>query len=120
MEFSPEPVNGNPGATPFPGSTAQADFADLMARHVQQMLVSDKAGHFNQEQQMLLRLSNQVLPNTQVMLSRNATGWTLKAQSSSRDTLDVVQESTDKLIHRFSEAGLGNLTVETEWDESES
>lgn len=110
-----------PGAAPLPGSTAQADFADLMARHVQQMLVTEpKAGHFNQEQQMLLRLSNQVLPNTQVMLSRNATGWTLKAQSSNHDTLEVVRDSTDKLIHRFSEAGLGSLTVETVWDESES
>lgn len=113
-------AHATPTPAMTPGSTAQADFADLMARHVQQMLVSEpKAGHFNQEQQMLLRLSNQVLPNTQVMLSRNATGWTLKAQSAGRDTLDVVRKSSDKLVNRFNEAGLGNLVVETELQEPE-
>jgi len=104
-------------AQPTPGSS-QSDFADLMARHVQQMLVSEPMnGKPLQEQQLLLRLSDQILPNTQVMLSRNAQGWTLKAQSSGRDNLDLIRKSSDKLVSRFSEAGLGELNVETELEE---
>ena len=102
---------------PAPG-TNQAEFADLMARHVQQMLVSEPMnGKLQHEQQLLLRLSDQILPNTQVMLSRTAQGWTLKAQSSGRDNLDLIRKSSDKLVSRFSEAGLGSLTVETELEE---
>lgn len=102
---------------PAPG-TGQADFADLMARHVQQLLVSEPmSGKPNQEQQLLLRLSDQILPNTLVSLSRNAQGWTLKAQSSGRDSLDLIRKSSDKLVSRFNEAGLGDLNVETEWQD---
>ncbi|GGX75296.1 hypothetical protein [Saccharospirillum salsuginis] len=103
---------------PAPG-TNQSDFADLMARHVQQMLVSEPMnGKLQHEQQLMLRLSDQILPNTQVMLSRNAQGWTLKAQSSGRDNLDLIRKSSDKLVSRFSEAGLGDLNVETELQEA--
>lgn len=99
-----------------PASASKAEFIELMTRHVQQWLVSEptKAGA-QEEQQMLLRMSDRVLPNTQIVLTRTLGGWNLKAQSSGQDSLDLVSQSSESLIKRFSAAGLGNLQVETEF-----
>lgn len=99
-----------------PASASKAEFIELMTRHVQQWLVSEptKAGP-QEEQQMLLRMSDRVLPNTQIVLTRTLGGWNLKAQSSGQESLDLVSQSSDSLVKRFSAAGLGNLQVETEF-----
>lgn len=99
-----------------PASASKAEFIELMTRHVQQWLVSEptKAGA-QEDQQMLLRMSDRVLPNTQIVLTRTLGGWNLKAQSSGQESLDLVSQSSDSLVKRFSAAGLGNLQVETEF-----
>lgn len=99
-----------------PASASKAEFIELMTRHVQQWLVSEptKAGA-QEDQQMFLRMSDRVLPNTQIVLTRTLGGWNLKAQSSGQESLDLVSQSSDSLVKRFSAAGLGNLQVETEF-----
>ena len=94
-------------------ATNASQFSDLLAKHVQQMLVSAE-NTTGKDQQMLIRLSDQVLPNTQIMLSRSLTGWTLKAMSSGRDNLETIKKSSEKLVDQFANAGLGQLFIETE------
>ncbi len=120
---TPSSPTAQPGAAVQPSASAGGDpshFVDLMARHVQNMLVSEpRTGSVQQEQQLLMRLTDQVLPNTQVMLTRSARGWTLKAESSGEEELNVIRQSTDSLVERFQQAGLGALEVITEHQPSQ-
>jgi hypothetical protein len=86
-------------------------FADLIQKHVRQMAASDEALK-GSDGQVLLRMSDATLPGTDLLLSRTATGWTLRADSRSRDSFDAIRRAAPELAKRFADSDLGELTIE--------
>lgn len=96
-------------------ATSQANptaFAELIERHVRQLLVSQGGLDSRGEGQVMLRMSDATLPGTDLMLTRTADGWTLRADVRSRDSYDAIRRAMPELTRRFAERHLGALTVE--------
>lgn len=86
-------------------------FADLLERHVRQLAVS--AGGVGKDGgQVLLRLSDSALPGTDLLLSRTADGWLLRADVRSRGSFDAIRDAAPALAKRFAERKLGTLTID--------
>lgn len=96
-----------------PAANAQA-MADLVERHVRQMAVGGADG--GGDGQVLLRMSDATLPGTDLMLTRTADGWSLRADSRSRDSYDAIREAAPELAKRFAERNLGTLEVDTHYN----
>ncbi len=93
-----------------PTSNAAA-FADLIERHVRQMAVSSGVAG-DGDGQVLLRLADDTLPGTDLLLSKTADGWQLRADVRSRSSFDAIREAGPELARRFAERGLGQLSVD--------
>lgn len=104
-----------PMQAPAPTSNAAA-FADLVERHVRQLAVSS-GGANGEEGQVLLRLSDQTLPGTDLLLSKTAEGWQLRADSRSRSSYDAIREAGPELMRRFAERNLGQLSIDPHFHE---
>lgn len=102
--------NAAPAAPMQPNSNAAA-FADLIERHVRQLAVSSGGAH-GEENQVLLRLSDQTLPGTDLLLTKTAEGWQLRADSRSRSSFDAIREAGPELMRRFAERNLGQLSID--------
>ncbi len=96
-------------ATPQANPTA---FAELIERHVRQLLVSQGGLDSRGEGQVMLRMSDATLPGTDLMLTRTSDGWVLRADVRSRDSFDAIRRAMPELTRRFAERHLGALTVE--------
>lgn len=99
-----------PMQAPPPTSNAAA-FADLIERHVRQLAVSG-GGADGEDGQVLLRLSDQTLPGTDLLLSKTAEGWTLRADSRSRSSYDAIRDAGPELKRRFAARNLGQLSID--------
>ncbi|MFK3650209.1 hypothetical protein ACI2IY_17525 [Lysobacter enzymogenes] len=99
-----------PMQAPAPTSNAAA-FADLIERHVRQLAVSG-GGADGEDGQVLLRLSDQTLPGTDLLLSKTAEGWTLRADSRSRSSYDAIRDAGPELMRRFAARNLGQLSID--------
>ena len=99
-----------PMQAPAPTSNAAA-FAELVERHVRQLAVSGD-GTDGGDGQVLLRLSDQTLPGTDLLLSKTAEGWQLRADSRSRSSYDAIREAGPELMRRFAERNLGPLSID--------
>lgn len=99
-----------PMQAPAPTSNAAA-FADLIERHVRQLAVSS-GGADGENGQVLLRLSDQTLPGTDLLLSKTADGWELRADSRSRSSYDAIREAGPELMRRFAARNLGQLSID--------
>ena len=99
-----------PVSAPLPANPAA--FADLVERHVRQLAVAggDTAG--DRDGQVLLRMADATLPGTDLLLSKTADGWLLRADIRSRDSFDAIQEAAPELAKRFSERNLGTLEID--------
>ncbi|MGO4259659.1 hypothetical protein [Lysobacter sp. TAB13] len=102
--------NAAPAAPMQPNSNAAA-FADLIERHVRQLAVSD-GGAGGEKGQVLLRLSDQTLPGTDLLLTKTAEGWQLRADSRSRSSYDAIREAGPELMRRFASRNLGQLSID--------
>ena len=61
---------------------------------------------------ILLRMADATLPGTDLLLSRTAEGWVLRADVRSRDSYDAIRRAAPALARRFAERDLGTLSVE--------
>lgn len=93
-----------------PTSNAAA-FADLVERHVRQLAVSD-GGASGEDNQVLLRLADDTLPGTDLLLTKTAEGWQLRADVRSRSSYDAIREAGPELARRFAARNLGQLSID--------
>jgi len=99
-----------PTQAPPPAANPQA-FADLIERHVRQLAVGDGVTR-DGDGQVLLRMADATLPGTDLLLTRNTTGWTLRADVRSRSSFDAIREAAPELTRRFAERNLGTLEID--------
>lgn len=85
--------------------------AELLERHVRQLAVSPDARE-RDDGQVLLRMADATLPGTDLLLSRTADGWTLRADVRSRASYDAIREAAPELARRFAARNLGTLTID--------
>lgn len=101
---------GTTTALPTPAVNSSA-FADMLERHVRQLAISDSAAG-GEDGQVLLRMADSTLPGTDLLLSRTADGWLLRADVRSRDSFDAIREAGGRLSERFAQRGLGTLSID--------
>lgn len=95
---------------PPPAANPQA-LAELIERHVRQLAVGDAAAR-DGDGQVFLRMADATLPGTDLLLSRTADGWTLRADVRSRSSFDAIREAAPELTKRFAERNLGTLSID--------
>jgi len=98
-------------AAPAAAASNAGQLFDMMEKHVRQMAVHD-ARDPGGDGQVLLRMSDATLPGTDLLLSKSADGWVLRADSRSRESFDAIREAGPQLAKRFAEQNLGTLTIE--------
>lgn len=99
-----------PAQAPPPTANPQA-LAELIERHVRQLAVGENASR-DSDGQVLLRMADATLPGTDLLLSRTADGWTLRADVRSRSSFDAIREAAPELTRRFAERNLGTLSID--------
>lgn len=102
--------DGTPAPAAPPPANPQA-FAELIQRHVRQLAASDGALK-DSDGQVLLRMSDATLPGTDLLLSRTADGWLLRADVRSRDSYDAIRQAAPELTKRFAASNLGVLSID--------
>ncbi|MDR6993160.1 hypothetical protein [Luteimonas sp. 3794] len=103
--------DGAPAAAPAAAASNAGQLFDMMEKHVRQMAVHD-ARDPGGDGQVLLRMSDATLPGTDLLLSKNADGWVLRADSRSRESFDAIREAGPQLAKRFAQQNLGTLTID--------
>lgn len=103
-----------PAAAAPPMASGRA-LAEMLERHVRQLAV-DAAHSGDSDGQVLLRMSDATLPGTDLLLSRTADGWRLRADVRSRDSYDAIREAAPALARRFAEQNLGTLEIDPHLD----
>ncbi|MEP7042846.1 MAG: hypothetical protein ABI843_07265 [Dokdonella sp.] len=86
--------------------------AELIEKHVKQMLVSDTRGSRLRSRELLLRMQSDLLPGTDLWLTRTDGGWKMRADVRSRDAYDTLLANQDDLIRRFADGALGELSID--------
>jgi hypothetical protein len=92
-------------------STFTPALAELIEKHVKQMLVSAPSSRLR-AREILLRMHDDVLPGTDLWLTQTSGGWSLRADVRSRDAYDALVAGSGDLIERFADHALGELTIE--------
>lgn len=104
-----------PPAMPAPTGAGNA-VADLIERHVRRLAAGGRATGTDGDGRVLLSMSDDTLPGTDLLLSREADGWVLRADVRSRDSYDAIREAAPELAKRFAERNLGTLRVESHFN----
>lgn len=86
-------------------------FADMVERHLKQ-LAADRGAAGGGDGHVLLRMADATLPGTDLLLSRTAQGWMLRADVRSRGSFDAIRQAAPALARRFAERNLGVLEVD--------
>jgi hypothetical protein len=98
-----------------PAPAAQAALApalaELIERHVKQLLVPD-ARSSAQSREIMITLKDGVLPGTELWLSRTDKGWKLRADTRSPDAYRQLLDGAPQLIERFASRQLGELEID--------
>ncbi|NZA26790.1 hypothetical protein H0E84_10380 [Luteimonas sp. SJ-92] len=102
----------NAPAAPAPVNTSA--FADLVERHVRQLAVGGGT-QGDGDGQVLLRMADSTLPGTDLLLSKTADGWLLRADARSRGSYDAIREAAPELVRRFAERNLGTLSIDPQF-----
>lgn len=111
VQLMPAQAFGAPPPVAAPPAPAPA-LAELIERHVRQMLVSETATG-ERGGDVLLRMSDAALPGTDIWLRRTERGWKVRADVRSRDSYDAIVAGSERLVERFAEHGLGELDIES-------
>lgn len=86
--------------------------AELIERHVKQLLVPDATSHSAAHaREIMITLKDGLLPGTELWLSRTDDGWKLRADTRSDSAYRSLLESTPQLVERFARGRLGSLEV---------
>ena len=86
--------------------------AELIERHVKQLLVPDATSRSSaQSREIMITLKDGLLPGTELWLSRTSTGWKLRADTRSSTTYRSLVEGAPQLIERFALSNLGSLEI---------
>jgi len=108
LAFEPPPQH-------TPPAVATATLADMIERHVRQMLVDvSSASAQGEGGQLMLRMSDDTLPATDLMLSRTEQGWSLSTESADAGTAAMIREAAPALVDRFEAMRLGALEVKAD------
>lgn len=107
--------DGGQAAPVAPLSSNPAAFADLVERHLRQLAVAGGNSAGDRDGQVLLRMADATLPGTDLMLSKTADGWLLRADVRSRDSYDAIREAAPELAKRFAERNLGTLQIDPQF-----
>lgn len=100
-----------PPAAPAPPMASGKALAEMLERHVRQLAVDGAAGT-DGDGHVLLRMADATLPGTDLLLSKTADGWHLRADSRSRDSYDAIRDAAPALARRFAEQNLGRLQID--------
>ncbi|MGV8931818.1 MAG: hypothetical protein ACOH1R_06855 [Luteimonas sp.] len=100
--------DGLPQAAPAPLNPNA--FADMVERHLKQLAAGRGVG--TGDGKVLLRMADATLPGTDLLLSRTADGWLLRADVRSRSSFDAIQDAAPALAKRFAERNLGVLSFD--------
>lgn len=100
-------------ATTAPAPANTAAFADLIEKHVRQLAVGGGAAT-DRDGQVLLRLADATLPGTDLLLSKTADGWLLRADVRSRGSYEAICDAAPDLAKRFAERNLGTLEIDAQ------
>jgi hypothetical protein len=100
-----------------PTAAAQSAFApalaELIERHVKQLLVPDATSRSSaQSREIMITLKNGLLPDTDLWLSRTDKGWRLRADTRSAHAYHAMVDGASQLIERFANSKLGELEVD--------
>lgn len=103
--------------TQQPTVAAQSAFtpalAELIERHVKQLLVPDATSRSSaQSREIMITLKDGLLPDTELWLSRTGNGWRLRADTHSPDAYRSLLEGAPQLIERFASSKLGELEID--------
>jgi len=85
--------------------------AELIAKHVRKMFVSEQRA--GSQQAIMLQLNDESLSGTDLILLREDHSWRLEARSDSEETLRDIDECANELSQTFDELDLGQLRVQT-------
>jgi hypothetical protein len=85
-------------------------FADMVERHLKQFAA--ERGTAAGDGKVLLRMADATLPGTDLLLSRTADGWLLRADVRSRSSFDAIRDAAPALAKRFAERNLGVLSFD--------
>ena len=101
-----------------PAPAAQAALApalaELIERHVKQLLVPD-ARSSAQSREIMITLKDGVLPGAELWLSRTDKGWKLRVDTHTPETYRQLLEGAPQLVERFADKHLGELEIDPVW-----
>lgn len=84
---------------------------ELIEKHVRQLLASEGASRGEAGSFVMLKLDQDVLPDTHLRLEKTTNGWRIEADTTDHSAMAVINEHTGMLQDRFRQAGLGDLEV---------
>lgn len=92
--------------------TVAPALAELIERHVKQLLVPDASSRSAaQSHEIMITLKDGLLPGTELWLSRTSDGWKLRADTRSSTAYRSLVEGAPQLIERFAQSRLGSLEI---------
>lgn len=104
-------LHGADQAAPAAQAALAPALAELIERHVKQLLVPD-ARSSAQSREIMITLKDGVLPGTELWLSRTDKGWKLRADTHSPEAYRQLLEGAPQLIERFADRRLGELEID--------
>lgn len=96
-----------------------AAVAQLLEKHVRQLLVSETRSARGDTPEVMLNLTDAVLPGTKITLSQTEAGWKLASSSTSTSSYRAIQELGPALQERFAARGLGELDLQVTLEDSD-
>jgi hypothetical protein len=91
-----------------------SEVVDLLRKHVKQLAISPKLAS-SDAQQAWLKLSDDLLPGTELLIEHDNGRWQVQARSDSRASIDLMEQCADQLQARFDDAGLGSIALRVEF-----
>lgn len=95
-----------------PAPAPQAGLADLLEKHVRLLLVDPRVARAGGGGRLMLRMAEDVLPATDLWLSRATGGWRLRVDCARADSLEIIRRHAPALQARFAQMQLGTLDIE--------
>ncbi len=99
-----------PAQAPAPMASSRS-LAEMLELHARKLACFEAATAYG-DGHVLLRMSDATLPGTDLLLSRTADGWHLRADVRSRGSYDAIREAAPALAKRFAEQNLGRLEID--------
>jgi hypothetical protein len=97
------------------GSQRASDVVELLRKHVRQLALSPSHVDINASQAWL-KLSDDLLPGTELLIQRDGSRWSVQARTGSRESLAAIDQCQAQLQQRFAEADLGEVSLEVRFE----